>query len=162
MDSYNSQYPLEYYEVGTPYMFYVGKSNSNRKAASMEVINKYGPVLKKTQAQKGGERIGNRRAVGVVTEKIPVDPKFGTGAIEVLFQGVADGKTVYMTTKYITNWKGSFHDDDESVSAAGILDMTGEVHVTAVGKNGGIDLDGGRSGGIDLDGGNRTGGIDLG
>ena len=162
MDSYNSQYPLEYYEVGTPYMFYLSTSAKHGKAASVEQVKKYGPVLKKTATQKGEGYCFADRVIGVVVGKETLDARTGAGAIEVLFQGTADNKTVYMTTKYITNLTGgSFCDDKEQFAAAGVVDLTGEINVTAGSKDGGIDLDSGRSGGIDLDGGNQGGGIAL-
>jgi len=162
MDSYNSQYPLEYYEVGTPYMFYLSTGAKHGTAASMELIKKYGPVLKKTASQKGSGYHFADRVIGVVVGKEVVNERTGAGAIEVLFQGIADEKIVYMTTKYITNLSGgTFCDDKEQYTAAGVVDLTGEINVTAAGQGGGIALDGGRPGGIALDGGNQGGGIAL-
>ena len=161
MDSYNSKYPLEYYEVGTPYMFYLGTGKKNGKAATMEQIEKYGPALKKTNSQKGEGFYFADRVIGVVVEKEGVSPRTGEGAIVVLFQGISDGTTIYLTKKYVTNSAGVFCDDKEQFNAAGLVDLTGEINVTVVDKNGGIDLDTGRSGGIDLDIDPQNGGIDL-
>lgn len=157
MDSYNSLYPLEYYKIGTPYMFYFSNINTHGKPASMDSIKKYGPVLNKTANLKGSGFPFAKRVVGVVIEKND------NGTIDVLFQGVSNDKTVYMVKKYITSYRGVFCDDKEQFDVSGIVDLTGSINVTfADSKGGGIDLDIGRSGGIDLDEGNKSGGIDLG
>lgn len=162
MDSYNSQYPLEYYEVGTPYMFYLSTGTKHGTAASMDLIKKYSPVLNKTASQKGAGYCFADRVIGVVVNKEIINERTGAGAITVLFQGTADNKTVYMTTKYITNLTGGvFCDDKELFPAAGIVELTGEIQLPSAPKGGGIALDGGRPGGIALDGGNQGGGIAL-
>lgn len=162
MDSYNSQYPLEYYEVGTPYMFYHSNIANHGSAATMENIKQYGSVLKKTESQKGSGYCFAKRVIGVVVAKEMLNEK--NGAITVMFQGIVGGKPAYMTTKYITNLAGgSFCDDKEQFDAAGVIDLTGEINVTiAGGKGGGIALEGGKGGGIALEGGNTKGGIALG
>ena len=163
MDSYNSRYPLEYYELGTPYMFYRSVDTKKAAAAPMEVIKKYGNMLKKTATQEGSGYHFARRVIGVVVGKEFVDPKTGIGIIEVLFQGNADGQTVYLTAKYATNLTGgAFCDDKEQYTAAGIVDLTGEINLPSAVKNGGISLDTARvGGGIALDTENLGGGIAL-
>ena len=161
MDSYNSQYPLEYYEVGTPYMFYHSNVAGHGSAATMEYISQYGSVLKKTESQMGSGYCFADRVIGVVVTKEKLNER--NGAITVMFQGRVGGKSAYMTTKYITNLTGgSFCDDKEQFDAAGVIDLTGAINVTIVdGRGGGIALDGGKGGGIALESGKTKGGIAL-
>lgn len=143
MDSYNSQYPLEYYEIGTPYMFYLATGPKNCEAATMEQINEYSSAIKR--AAKGNKSVKEgkngdcfaKRYIGVVIGKEVISPN--TSIINVLFQGTANGQTVYITKKYIVGHSGVFCDDKEQFEPAENVDLTGEVNVTAVnGKNGGV------------------------
>ena len=162
MDSYNSKYPLEYYEVGTPYMFYLTKGAKCAKAAPANEISKFKSVLKNTQKQQGAGYAFADRVIGVVVEKDPVKR-----CLEVLFEGDADGKEVYLAQKYITGSAGVFCDEKELHSAAGKVYLKGEVPARlAPAKSakigGGIDLDDAKiGGGIDLDDARIGGGIDL-
>ena len=135
MDSYNSQYPLEYYEIGTPYMFYMGSSPKHGSASKMEDIQKYGSALKQTAKLPSEGYCFAKRYVGVVIDKEP-------GAIHVMFQGNVDGNTVYLTTKYVVNHSGVFCDDKEQFAAGGVVDLTGEIKLDFSGqkfsKGGGI------------------------
>lgn len=173
MDSYNSKYPLEYYEVGTPYMFYLTKGAKCAKAASANGIGKFKSVLKSTQKQQGAGYTFADRVIGVVVEKDPVKR-----CLEVLFEGDADGKEVYLTQKYITGSAGVFCDEKELHPASGVVHLNGEIptrlapaEATKVGggialdnekKSGGIALDHSKIGGIALDNGKKGGGIALG
>ena len=138
-------------------MFYVGNKNTNRKAASTDVIKKYASVFEKTTSGKGTEHFSDCRVIGVVTGKNAGT----TPTIDVLFRGNADGKTIYISTKYVVNNGGVIHDDDETATASGLMDVSGKININIPKKSGGIDLEG-RSGGIDLDIAPRSGGIDLG
>lgn len=174
MDSYNSKYPLEYYSIGTPYMFYLSKvGNMSGNAATIEQIKKFGGILKqdapvtypKNTAAGPQNKLLNR-CIGVVVDK---HIKNGSAAIEVMFLGDVSGKQVYLTKKYIVaHSSGVYFDDKESVAASKSINLSGEVDIDfskQAGKSGGITLDTGHkvSGGITLDTGNRKigGGITI-
>lgn len=174
MDSYNSKYPLAYYEVGTPYMFYLTKGVKCAKAAPANEIGKFKSVLDKTKKQQGAGYAFADRVIGVVVEKDPVKR-----CLEVLFEGKADGKEVYLTQKYITGSAGVFCDEKEQHPASGIVDLSenlsarlaavesikigGGIALDNEKKDGGIALDNSKAGGgIALDNGKKGGGIALG
>ena len=52
MDSYNSQYPLEYYEVGTPYMFYHSKFNSDISKWDVSKVKNMNSMFERSNIQE--------------------------------------------------------------------------------------------------------------
>ena len=152
MDSYNSAYPLAYYEIGTPYMFYRAAPPQHGNEASADQVKKYAPVLKKTSDDVGSAYCFSKRFkryIGVVVGK-----NTEQNTIEVMFQAKKDGKTVYFTTKYIVNHSGVFFDDKEQFAAHGIVDLNGsdDIEFSDKVKSGGIIIDKPSiSGGIVLD-----------
>ena len=174
MDSYNSKYPLEYYEVGTPYMFYLTKGVKCAKAAPANEIDEFKSVLKNTQKQQGAGYAFADRVIGVVVEK-----ESAKRCLKVLFEGDADGKKVYLNQRYITGSAGVFCDEKELHPASGMVHLNGEIPVRLASaepakisggialdnekKGGGIALDNSKvGGGIALDNGKKGGGIALG
>lgn len=101
LDSYNSQYPLAYYEVGTAYSFYCHNIGFIRlKEASADIIKRYSKELKEAIAENKGHVGGNgiymafTRAVGVVVEKKEkTNAENDVDKIVVMFE-MADGKYI--------------------------------------------------------------------
>lgn len=149
MDSYNSKYPLEYYSVGTPYMFYISDGGVKAgKAATIEQIKKFGAVLKQNAPQVCPQTVGDEplrgstvRCIGVVVDKIA---NKSSPVIEVMFLGDAEGKQVYLTKKYIVaHPSGVFFDDNESYVAGKSIDLSGDVKIDfsqQERRNGGITV----------------------
>lgn len=52
IDSYDSRYPLEYYEIGTIYSFYCSSIAGKFKKADSEYISKYSSKLLELQKKK--------------------------------------------------------------------------------------------------------------
>ena len=127
MDSYNSMYPNVYYEIGTPYMFYIRKTPKQGKPATGEHIEKYAAVLRKTKKEKGEGYCFADRRIGVVVGSELHDWKGADGFITVMFLGDYNGNSVYMTEKYITGYQpGVFCDNKEQHLAGGVVDVSGE------------------------------------
>ena len=75
IDSYNSRYPLQYYEIGKPYMFY--NRTGRTYIPTDEQIEKYSPVFATLKEQPGiqpmsgwdpSKKEGIDRYIGVVVE----------------------------------------------------------------------------------------------
>ena len=98
LDSYNSTYPLEYYEVGTCYSFYKDINGSNQRAATSEEITKFSEALEKCYSENrhimtaGGSSYSKTisRAVGVVISKGSLESSEFKSSLDVMFMG-ADG-----------------------------------------------------------------------
>jgi hypothetical protein len=122
MDSYNSKYPIEYYEIGTPYKFY-GNAFSVGKPATHDQISKYKCIfdsLEKNKTEnivnKQNNNSGNKmksliRFVGVVVEK----QRKATGStICVMYKNYNNGIYEYRINHYIVASKeGSLTDDKD-------------------------------------------------
>ena len=52
IDSYDSRYPSEYYEIGTIYSFYGSSITRNLKTADTEYISKYSSKLLELQKEE--------------------------------------------------------------------------------------------------------------
>ena len=135
MDSYNSKYPLEYYSIGTPYLFYISHGGIQYgKAATMEQIKKYGKILKKDVPQDNSKVVNDApsyqsavRCIGVVVDKISSK---SSSFIEVMFLGDTDGKQVYLTKKYIVaHSSGVFFDDKENSTVHPSINVSNDVQI---------------------------------
>lgn len=162
MDSYNSQYPLEYYEIGTPYMFYMSTAPKQGKASTTDEIKKFAPVLTRSVEQESDGYSFAQRYIGVVVGKKKFDGPHPSACIEVMFQGNSNGKTVYMNARYIVAHSAVFCNDKEQFEAAKAIDLSNELNLDFSNQmarvSGGIALDmGKRSGGIALDKGHKNG-----
>lgn len=135
MDSYNSKYPLEYYSIGSPYLFYISNGGVKvGKAATIEQIKKYGGALKQDVPQASPQMAGDVpsrrstvRCVGVVVNKAAdKDSAF----IEAMFLGETEGKQVYLIKKYIVaHSSGVFFDNNESCAASNSVDLSNDVKI---------------------------------
>lgn len=120
LDSYNSTYPLEYYEVGTCYSFYKDINGSNQRAATSEEITKYSEALEKCYSENrhimtaGGSSYSKTisRAVGVVVNKGSLESSEFKSALDVMFMG-ADGG--YFVVRYGVAGKNVFLNDKENI-----------------------------------------------
>ena len=157
MDSYNSKYPLEYYSIGTPYLFYIVNGDIIAgKAATIEQIKKYGGVLKQDETRPNPQEAGDAplrrstvRCVGVVVDKV-ASKNFA--AIEVMFLGYTEEKQVYLTKRYIVaHSSGVFFDDNESYAASKSIDLSTYAEID-------FSQQARRGGGITISTGNKVNG----
>lgn len=121
LDSYNSQYPAAYYELGTAYSFYTHDLNKGETiSANNAYVTSYAKGLKKAVAENptlingSGQWGAFHRAVGVVVDK-------NVGASEnivVLFQ---DEKGEYSIRKFVVSGADVFFNDKEYVNPAETL-----------------------------------------
>ena len=126
LDSYNSTYPIEYYEVGTCYSFYKDINGSNQRAATSEEITKFSEALEKCYSENrhimtaGGSSYNKNisRAVGVVINKGPLESSEFRNALDVLFMG-ADGS--YFVARYGINGKNVFLNDKENITPGKVV-----------------------------------------
>ena len=158
MDSYDSRYPYEYYEIGTPYAFYGPKTHGGTPATE-EYIRKYSSILLKedsteetTGSQKGSSRSQTAsnycRYVAVVVDKTYSSK---SAFITVMFKNINNGRTEFLTRRYaVAIPSGCYYDGNESMS---VQSSTSFSHSNgASGKQGGITLDvANKKGGITLD-----------
>ena len=120
LDSYNSTYPLEYYEVGTCYSFYKDIKGSNQRAATSEEITKFSEALEKCYSENrhimtaGGSSYSKTisRAVGVVISKGSLESSEFKSSLDVMFMG-ADGS--YFVARYGVAGKNVFLNDKENI-----------------------------------------------
>lgn len=145
IESYNSAYPLAYYEVGTVYSFY-GHASAKGTPATVDSIQKYESVLntlvgeeqknaikpvKGTSASSTG-RGGMNRFYAVVIEKV----KSGNSAyIVVMLCNKYNGKSEYYTRKYSVN-HGCATDGKDLMAPSTHLDFESKIN----GKVGGVTL----------------------
>lgn len=147
MDSYDSRYPYEYYELGTPYAFYGPRFNGGTPATE-EHIRKYSSILLKEDANEevvGSQKNSSRsqttsnycRYVAVVVDKTYSSK---SAYITVMFKNNNNGRTEFLTRRYaVAISSGCYYDGNESMS---VQSSTSFNHSNGVsGKQGGITLD---------------------
>lgn len=152
IESYNSSYPLAYYEIGKVYSFY-GQTTATGTPASEEQVRKYAPILddliysmenRKESAikpVKGGSSsslspIGMNRFYAVVTNKV----RSGKDAhIVVMLCNKSNGETAYYTKQYAVNY-GCSTDGKELMPASAHLSIDSRNSGKAVGRVGGVTL----------------------
>lgn len=147
IESYNSSYPLAYYEVGTVYSFY-GQASAKGTPAPSDAVQKYASLLNalvvgeqesaikpvKGSAATATGRGGLNRFYAVVIEKI----KSGSSAyIVVMLCNKYNGKSEYYTRKYSVN-HGCATDGKDLMPTSAHLDFESKIS----GKVGGITLAG--------------------
>lgn len=147
IESYNSSYPLAYYEVGTVYSFY-GQASAKGTPATSDAIQKYAYVLNelvaieqesaikpvKGSATTATRRSGLKRFYAVVIEKV----KSGSSAyIVVMLCNKYNGRSEYYTRKYSVN-HGCATDGKDLMPASAHIDFESK----SAGKVGGITLAG--------------------
>ena len=147
IESYNSSYPLAYYEVGTVYSFY-GQAFAKGTPAPSDAVQKYASLLNALVAEEQESAIkpvkgyaatatgrgGLNRFYAVVIEKI----KSGSGAyIVVMLCNKHNGKSEYYTRKYSVN-HGCATDGKDLMPTSAHLDFESKIS----GKVGGITLAG--------------------
>lgn len=126
LDSYNSQYPLAYYEVGTAYSFYCHNVGLPRLAeADAETVKKYSKALKSAIADNKGLIGGNglymafTRAVGVVVAKQEkTNAEHDVDKIVVMFE-VEGGK--FVVEKYAVHTHDVYTNEKEAVAPAATI-----------------------------------------
>lgn len=147
IESYNSSYPLAYYEVGTVYSFY-GQTSAKGTPATSVAILKYASVLNelvdeeqesaikpvKSSTTTSAGHSGMNRFYAVVIEKL----KSGNNAyIVVMFCNKSGGRSEYYTKKYSVNY-GCRTDGKDLMPTSAHLDFESEISS----KVGGITLAG--------------------
>ncbi|MBR2894117.1 MAG: hypothetical protein IKC03_00475 [Oscillospiraceae bacterium] len=148
IESYNSSYPLAYYEIGNVYSFY-GPAYAKGTPANADAIKKYASVLnelveeeqesaikpiKGTASSSSVRRGGFNRFYAVVIDKV----KSGNSAyIMVMLCNKHNGKSEYYTRKYSVNF-GCTTDGKDLMPASAHLDFESKIS----GKVGGITLAG--------------------
>lgn len=147
IESYNSSYPLVYYEVGTVYSFY-GQASAKGTPAPSDTVQKYASLLNALVAEEQESAIkpvkgsaatatgrgGLNRFYAVVIEKI----KSGSGScIVVMLCNKHNGKSEYYTRKYSVN-HGCATDGKDLMPTSAHLDFESKIS----GKVGGITLAG--------------------
>ena len=158
MDSYNSKYPLEYYENGTAYMFYLSTPPRSGESASEDEVDMYSSAFDTYGNQPTGDHEYIKRYIGVVvgTCTLNTDPAYS--AIRVMFKGNLEGETTYIVKKFIVGYTGVGFDDKEWCTAGVEVPLSSSNFVLKESTTGNSDI----SGGIDkkpMDG-EQAGGID--
>lgn len=149
IESYNSSYPLAYYEEGTVYSFY-GQASAKGTPAPVDAIQKYASHLNaliveeqksaikpvKGSATTATGRGGLNRFYAVVIEKI----KSGSSAyIVVMLCNKCNSKTEYYTRKYSVN-HGCTTDGRDLMPTSAHLDFESKIsgkvgRITLAGKS---------------------------
>ena len=142
IESYNSSYPLAYYEVGTVYSFY-GQASAKGTPAPSDAIQKYASILNALVAEEQESAIkpvkgsattaigrgGLNRFYAVVIEKI----KSGSSAyIVVMLCNKHNGKSEYYTRKYSVN-HGCATDGKDLMPTSAHLDFESKISGKVVG-----------------------------
>lgn len=155
IDSYNSSYPLAFYDIGEIYSFY-GNNNTQGKPANEDAINKYSKLLvDMTETTKSAlkpisdvsvSNVNTRtfdRFYGVVVGKNPKN-----NYIEVLFCNLDGDNYTFFTRKYSVN-HGCALDGKDILRPKASLSISEEKE-NAIEKIGGITKaeSNNRSGGI--------------
>lgn len=155
IESYNSSYPLAYYEIGTVYSFY-GQASAKGTPAAEDQISKYASILNdlvveeqasaikpvKNAASKSIGAGRMNRFYAVVTDKV----KSGNNAhIVVMLCNKYNGRSEYYTRKYSVNY-GCATDGKDLMPTSTHLDFESKL----TGKVGGVTLagKGGKVGGV--------------
>lgn len=125
IDSYDSRYPSEYYEIGTVYSFYGSSNTGNLKPATPEYISKYSAKLlelqeeEKTSAIKSVEtgKSSNsfstfQRFYGIVVAK--PQNRF----IRIMLISIHDGISDFYTKEYAVSFSGCPLDEKEVMSVS--------------------------------------------
>ena len=120
IDSYDSRYPSEYYEIGTIYSFYGTNSRGNLKPAKAEYISKYSADLLELQEEEKTSAIQSvqssdynssskslQRFYGIVVDKPRKD------IIKVMLISVQDGVSDFFTKDYTVSSIGCLSDGKE-------------------------------------------------
>ena len=153
IDSYNSSYPLAYYDIGTVYSFYGQPSQKGTPAAEAQV-RRYASVLNQLNEKKTASAI---QPVGKVEEKeklnrfyaVVVDKRHMSGKafIQVMYCNIYVGRTQYYTKYYAVN-TDCLTNDKNLMPVSSHLEFAEDAGAKV--KTGGITLAGKE---------NRTGGI---
>ncbi len=118
LNSYDSRYPADYYEVGTCYSFYKGTDFGNQRSATIEEENQFAKALEKCIKENkhliadGGSSYNHNisRVVGVVINKGPLPSKEFKDALDVMFSN-ENGN--YIVSRYGISGIGVFMNDKE-------------------------------------------------
>ena len=149
IESYNSSYPLAYYEIGTVYSFY-GQLSAKGTPAPSNAIQKYASILNALVVEEHQSaikpvkssvstdtRCGKlNRFYAIVIEKL----KSGNNAyIVVMLCNKHNGKFEYYTRKYSVNY-GCATDGKDLMPTTTHLDFESKINskvggITLVGKN---------------------------
>ena len=131
MDSYNSRYPVEYYEIGTPYMFYTDSTviGNRNKLASVDLIQEYSDkflALQKDKELSTGLKKNTSSVLGNLSRYVGfVVGITDDNIIHVLYQCRINGVTEFRVTQYITsNSQKVFTDDLENFAPSLFADKT--------------------------------------
>ncbi len=147
MDSYDSRYPYEYYEIGMPYAFYGLKSNAGNPATK-EQIDMYSSILLKENSNdelNDNEKYSSRaQSTGPICRfvAVVVDKTYSTKGtfITVMFKNVNNGLTEFLTRKYaVAKPSGCYFDGNESMMVQSSTSFNNSNKVSC--KQGGITLD---------------------
>lgn len=149
MDSYDSKYPLQYYEVGVPYQFYLSKFTVKKgfgKFASKDDVAKYSHYFDNehyeslvndyhaTQKNNSPYVFGNLiRIVGIV---IKTYRKCGMAFIDVMYKNINDGIEEYRLVSYqVEKSEGTLTDGKDDIPAQSsinvVVDSADNTNVTS-------------------------------
>lgn len=157
MDSYDSRYPYEYYEIGTPYAFY-GSKNHGGTPATEEYIRKYSSILLEEDSNdESAITIKNSLQSQTISRycryvAVVVDKTYSSKSafITVMFKNINNGQTEFLTRRYaVAIPSGCYYDENESMA---VQSATSFSH-----SNGSLE----KQGGITLDVANKSAGITL-
>ena len=135
MDSYNSRYPVEYYEIGTPYMFYTDSTviGNRNKLASVDLIQEYSDkflALQKDKELSTGLKKNTSSVFGNLSRYVGFVVDITDNIIHVLYQCRINGVTEFRVTQYITsNSQKVFTDDLEKIAPSLFVDKTNLIGV---------------------------------
>lgn len=132
IDSYNSSFPISYYEIGTVYSFY-GRGEGNSQLATDEQIRRFSGVLRELEQREqanaikpvnGGSKSGMRgtlsRFYAVVVDKI-----YGSKAkIQVMFLNIDDGRESFLVRSYAVGF-GCSTDGKDLMPASASTNISG-------------------------------------
>ncbi len=151
IDSYDSRYPSEYYEIGTIYSFYGSSNTGNMKPASDEYISKYSSKLlelleeEKTSAIQSvsatnskSSPISLQRFYGIVVDKPRKD------MIKIMLISIHDGVSDFFTKDYAVSYSGCSSDGKDLMPVSSSAKYKKETGNSAK-KVGGITRSGSKS-----------------
>jgi hypothetical protein len=131
LDSYNSQYPLAYYDVGTAYSFYTHNLNLDKLAeADKETAKKYASALVSAVADNkkfvggDGKWAAFTRVVGVVVEKHESTGNGDVDAVVAMFKTTGGS---YVINKFAVGVQDVFTNEKEAVAPAATFGANAEA-----------------------------------
>lgn len=162
LDSYNSQYPLAYYEIGTAYSFYGHNTNTNKLVEADKTISKKYSSVIKVAADENKKFVGGdgkwmafSRAIGVVVERQERTSPNDVDKIIVMFKK-DDG--TYVLNKYAVGTRDVYTNEKEDVMTSETLGSNATpVTAPKIGTTTGATIETTTGATVDIDAGTTTG-----